>query len=308
KETEYCLSVIPMGGYVKMMGEENPLEGGGGALPYEPGKAFALKPLWARFLIVFAGPGMNFVLAAVIFMLVFATVGRTVWPPVFGRVAESIPAAAAGLTTGELIGAVDGQPVRHWEDMDHLVSTSNGRPLKITIKRDNSEPTITVTPRLVTVRDPIFREPKESWELGVGPQLTPQIGSVTGGSAAEKAGLKPGDLVRAVADQPVFTPEELMQALQQRAGPTFQPTVGPARGGHATASRDRHRGQGAGTGRTGGRSRADRCGHRHPRRQLRSVFVAAGRLVRCGEDVGNDGDHGQRTVEDRHRGARSLEH
>ena len=58
KETEYCLSVIPMGGYVKMMGEEdNPLEGGGG-MPYDPRKAFAKKPLWARFLIVFAGPGM----------------------------------------------------------------------------------------------------------------------------------------------------------------------------------------------------------------------------------------------------------
>src|SRR5215813_12373112 len=224
RETEYCLSLIPMGGYVKMMGEENPMEGGD-ALPYDSAKAFALKPLWARFLIVFAGPGMNFILAVVIFMFVFATVGRPVWPPVIGRVAESTPAAEAGLKTGDLIVAVDGQPVRHWEDMDHLVSTSNGRPLKLTIKRGGTEQTITVTPRLVTVRDPIFREPKESWELGVGPQLTPQIGSVSSGSAAEKADLKPGDLVRAVADQPVFTPEELTQAIQKRAGQTFEVTV-----------------------------------------------------------------------------------
>src|SRR5437879_9607450 len=99
-----------MGGYVKMVGEENPLEGGGGALAYDPGKAFALKPLWARFLIVFAGPGMNFVLAAVIFMLVFATVGRPVWPPVIGRVAEGTPASEAALKTGDLIVAVDGRP------------------------------------------------------------------------------------------------------------------------------------------------------------------------------------------------------
>ncbi len=81
KETEYCLSAIPMGGYVKMMGEENPLESGPD-LPYDPAKAFATKPLPVRFLIVFAGPGMNFVLAAVIFALVFATVGRPVWPAV----------------------------------------------------------------------------------------------------------------------------------------------------------------------------------------------------------------------------------
>ena len=88
KETEYCLSAVPMGGYVKMMGEENPLEGGGGTAPFDPAKSFALKPLPARFLIVFAGPGMNFVLAALIFGVVLATVGRPVWPPVVGRVAE----------------------------------------------------------------------------------------------------------------------------------------------------------------------------------------------------------------------------
>src|SRR5207247_2117299 len=79
-------------------------------------KCFALRPLWARFLIVFAGPGMNFVLAALIFMLVFATVGRPVWPPLIGRVAEGTPAAETGLKTGDLIVAVDGRPVRHWED------------------------------------------------------------------------------------------------------------------------------------------------------------------------------------------------
>ena len=95
KETEYCLSVIPMGGYVKMMGEENPLEGGA-AMEYDPKKAFALKPLWARFLIVFAGPGMNFVLAAIIFTIVLATVGRPVWPAVVGRVNSDGPAATAG--------------------------------------------------------------------------------------------------------------------------------------------------------------------------------------------------------------------
>ena len=90
KETEYCLSAIPMGGYVKMVGEENPLEGGGGPA-VDPTKAFALKPLWARFLIVFAGPAMNFVLAAVIFAVVLATVGRPVWPAVVGKVADGQP-------------------------------------------------------------------------------------------------------------------------------------------------------------------------------------------------------------------------
>jgi regulator of sigma E protease len=225
KETEYCLSVIPMGGYVKMMGEENPLESGGGTLPYDPAKAFSLKPLWARFLIVFAGPGMNFVLAAVIFALVFATVGRPVWAPVIGRVTEGSPAAAAGLRSGDVVTNVSGQPVAHWEDVERVVSASDGRPLELRVRRDGGEFAATVTPKLVTVRDPIFRDPREVWELGAGPLLQPQIGSVNPGSPADRAGLKAGDKVVAVAGQPVFTPEELTQAIQKRPGETFEITV-----------------------------------------------------------------------------------
>jgi regulator of sigma E protease len=215
-ETEYCLSAIPMGGYVKMMGEENPLEGGGGA--YDPGRAFALKPLWARFLIVFAGPGMNFVLAAVIFIVALAVFGRPVVPAVVGRVAPDGPAAAAGLRTGDLVAQVDGRPVSHWEDVDRAVVRAGGRPLRLTLRRDGAEQTVTVTPRSVTVPDPIFKEPRQVWELGATPRITPQVGSVTPGSPAEKAGLRPGDVFVAVAGEPVFAPEELTQAIQKRPG------------------------------------------------------------------------------------------
>jgi regulator of sigma E protease len=126
KETEYCLSVIPMGGYVKMVGEENPLEGGGSPTS-DPAKAFATKPLWARFLIVFAGPAMNFVLAAVIFAIVLGTVGRPVWPPVVGKVTPGGPAAA--LQSGDLIVRVNGVPIRSWEDLERVIAASHGRPL-----------------------------------------------------------------------------------------------------------------------------------------------------------------------------------
>jgi regulator of sigma E protease len=224
KETEYCVSAIPMGGYVKMLGEENPLEGGQ-SLPYDPSKAFALKPLWARFLIVFAGPGMNFVLAAVIFAIVLATVGRPVWPAVIGRVTEGTPAAAAGMQTGDAVTAANGRTVHHWEDLDRIVANANGQPIELRVRRDGTERTVTVTPRRTTVRDPIFKEARETWEVGAGPQLTPHIGSVNPGSPAEKAGLQPGDSVVAIAGQPVYTPDELMQAIQKRAGQTFPVTV-----------------------------------------------------------------------------------
>jgi regulator of sigma E protease len=217
KETEYCLSAIPMGGYVKMLGEENPLEGGA-AMPYDPKKAFALKPLWARFLIVFAGPGMNFVLAAVIVAIVLATVGRPVWPAIAGRVVENGPAAKAGLRSGDLVVAVDGRAVKFWEDVDRAVADSEGKPLELAVKRGEATQTITVTPQRTTTQDPILRETKEALDIGAGPQSVPQISSVNPGSPAEKAGLQAGDVVLSVGGKRVFTAEDLVQAIRSRPG------------------------------------------------------------------------------------------
>src|SRR5688572_28881019 len=224
KETEYVLSAIPMGGYVKMMGEESPMEGGA-ALPFDPKKAFALKPLWARFLIVFAGPGMNFVLAAVIFAAVLATVGRPVWPAAVGKVADGSPAAAAGLRTGDLGIAVNDKPVDYWEDLERAVAESNGRPLTLRVRRGDAEQTVTLTPRRKPVTDPIFKEQREVWDIGAGPQLIPQISSVAPDSPAAKAGIQPGDVVVAVAGQPVYTPEDLVEAIRTRPGQPFEITV-----------------------------------------------------------------------------------
>jgi len=213
KETEYCLSAIPMGGYVKMLGEENPLEGGA-SLPYDPKKAFALKPLWARFLIVFAGPGMNFVLAALIVAVVLATVGRPVWPPAVGLVTESGPAAAAGLRSGDVITAIDGRPMSYWEDVDRAVAASEGRPLQLTVKRGDTTQVITVTPQRTTVQDPILRETKTAWDIGAGPQSVPQISSVAAGSPAEAAGLQPGDVVISIGGKRVHNAEDLVQTIR----------------------------------------------------------------------------------------------
>jgi regulator of sigma E protease len=214
-ETEYCLSAIPMGGYVKMVGEENPLEGGGGP-ESDPRKAFALKPLWARFLIVFAGPGMNFVLAFAIVAIVLATMGRPVWPPVAGRVAEDGPAAQAGLRTGDRVTAVDGRPVAYWEDVERAVSGSEGRALALTVTRDGASTPVTVTPRRTTVQDPIFRESTTIWEIGAGPQSVPHISSVGPGSPAEQAGLRAGDVVVALEGQRVYTGDELVRTIRAR--------------------------------------------------------------------------------------------
>ena len=224
KETEYALSAIPMGGYVKMMGEESPLEGGGGPA-YDPARAFALKALWARFLIVFAGPAMNLVLAAAIFAVVLAAMGRPVWPPTLGRVTDGSPAASAGLRAGDTIVAVDGRPVAYWEDVEYAVARSAGRPLEVRVRRDGGETTARVTPRLRSVADPIFRESREVWDIGVGLQALPLITSVGPRSPAEKAGLKSGDAVVEAADQPLHSPDDLLDVIRSRPGASFPMVV-----------------------------------------------------------------------------------
>jgi regulator of sigma E protease len=221
KQTEYCVSLIPMGGYVKMMGDdENPLEGGK-AGTIDPAKAFNHKPLLARFLIVFAGPAMNFVLAILIAGAMFMFIGRPVAPAEVGRVTEGGPAAQAGLRTGDRIVAVDGKPVQYWEDLARVVQAADGRPLQATVQgRDGGQRTAALTPVQATRKD-LFGDDQIVWEIGASPYLPPAIGDVIPGDPAEQAGLKPGDVVVALEGQPVMSWDELAEKIHRRAG---QPT------------------------------------------------------------------------------------
>jgi regulator of sigma E protease len=151
--------------------------------------------------------------------------GRPVSPAIVGRVAEDSPAAAAKLVSGDTVTTVDGRPIAFWEELYRAIMASQGRPLKLTVVHDGATREVEITPRKTTVRDPIFKEQREEWDLGIGPQLTPQIGAVSPGSPAEKADLRPGDVVIGVAGQPVFTPDELTQAIQKRGGQTFEIVV-----------------------------------------------------------------------------------
>jgi regulator of sigma E protease len=220
KETEYCLSLVPLGGYVKMMGDdENPLEGGkSGTL--DPKRAFNLKPLPIRFLIVFAGPAMNFVLAAVIFALVFMFLGRPVAPAVIGRTVEGSPVAQAGLKTGERIVAIDGRPVQYWEDVQKAVQDARGRMLSLTVQGPGGERKVAITPTQTKTRD-LFGDERETWDLGARPYVPPSIGDVVGGFPAQKAGLKSGDVIVGLEGKPVHSWDELAEGIHQRPG---QPT------------------------------------------------------------------------------------
>jgi regulator of sigma E protease len=232
KETEYCLSLFPLGGYVKMMGDdENPLEGGKSAA-FDPRRAFNTKPLAVRFLIVFAGPAMNFALAAVIFAMVFMILGRPVAPALVGRIVEGGAMARAGLTMGDRILAVDGHPVQYWEDILKAVHDGRGETLQLTVQGASGERKVGVTPVRTKTRD-LFGDEQETWDVGARPYAPPAIGEVFAGFPAEKAGLKSGDVLVALEGKPVLSWDELAEGIHQRPG---QPTRLDVKRGEETFS------------------------------------------------------------------------
>jgi regulator of sigma E protease len=140
-------------------------------------------------------------------------------------VADGSPAATAGLRTGDTVVAVNGRSIAYWEDLERALSSARGRPLELRVRGEGAERTVTVTPRMRSVPDPVFREPRETWDIGAGPQLIPQISSVSADSPAKRGGLQAGDVVTAVAGQPVFTPEDLVEAIRSRPGQAFPITI-----------------------------------------------------------------------------------
>src|SRR5512135_3112234 len=104
-ETEYVISAVPLGGYVKMLGEEP-----GEELPEEEKqRAFNFQPVWKRFAIVFAGPVFNLLFACLVFYFLFLTGVPALYPDI-GKIAADSPAQKAGLMTGDRVTALDGHP------------------------------------------------------------------------------------------------------------------------------------------------------------------------------------------------------
>ena len=152
-ETEYVLSWIPLGGYVKMFGE-NPDE----PVPREEEhRSFSHKPAWARFIIVFAGPGFNFFFAFLIFWIMFAVDGVPHLSSYVGKVKEDMPAAAAGLQDGDRIVSVDGHPIRYWDDLLVRIRAGQGREVEVAFERSGRTLTARIKPRMVQGTN-IFKE------------------------------------------------------------------------------------------------------------------------------------------------------
>ena len=187
--TEYCVSAVPLGGYVKMAGE-NPEDKHTGA-----DDEFMSKTKWQRFLVLVMGPAMNIVLAvAVMWLVLFQGAEVPVYeaqPPVVGSVVEGSPAERAGIQVGERIVSVAGRVVNTWEQLVVAVLPQAAREISIVVRdAGGANRTLRVIPDAQTQF--------EMGDLGVTPVMHAHVVEVSRGEPAERAGIQVGDVIEAI--------------------------------------------------------------------------------------------------------------
>jgi regulator of sigma E protease len=214
-DTEYCISAIPLGGYVKMAGEspDDPRTG----RPDE----FLSRTKWERFQILIMGPVMNILLAVVVMAVVLAQGAQVPiyqdQPPVVGSVTPGSPADRAGIQRGDRILTVAGDQVDTWDDLYVAVGTRPDRDVAITLLRGGQTQSVTLRP----VAETRF----EIGNIGVLPNINPIVASIIAGKPAERAGLKAGDVVLAVNGEPMVTRTQFIEAISRNGGREIELTI-----------------------------------------------------------------------------------
>ncbi len=189
-DTDYRVSLIPLGGYVKMAGE-NPDE----ELTGSPDE-FLSRPKMERFWVAVAGPVMNLVLAVVLLAAVFM-IGQEVPeylsnPPVVGAVSPDSPALQAGIQSGDIISSVEGQATPNWKNVEFRIAINPERTLAIEFQRGVQK----LTTRVTTEGTPDGRG-----TIGISPFIPYVVSGIVPESAAQKAGLRKGDEIVAVLEE-----------------------------------------------------------------------------------------------------------
>jgi regulator of sigma E protease len=223
--TEYWLSSIPLGGYVKMLDERE------GPVPsVEAPRAFNQRPVAHRVAVLLAGPAFNFLFAILAYWLLFTT-GVPGLKPVIGAVSDGSVAALAGVQADDEIQSVGGRPIETLEGatlaiFDELLRDAR---IELTLREPNGNIKSAVLD--VTGREAELTEPSALFTgLGIrpGPMLPAVIGGLTAGSAAEQAGFQVGDLVLRANATPIRGWERWVEFIRNRPGETVDVDVSRA--------------------------------------------------------------------------------
>ena len=210
-DTEYCISAIPLGGYVKMAGE-NPDDARTGA-----SDEFLSKSKWQRFQVLIMGPVMNLVLAVVVMAAVlYQGAPAPIFvqqPAIVATVSDSSALKAAGLQRGDQIVAVDGEPTPTWEDFANALSTKSKRQVALQVDRQGKRVDLTFVPVGQGKYDVIILA-----GLGIEAFAHPQVISLQRDAPAHEAGLRPGDLVMAADGRRDVTRNELIELIRAHEG------------------------------------------------------------------------------------------
>ena len=169
--TRWKVSAIPLGGYVKMFGDADPASMPGEHVAHmtaaEQAVSFHHKRLGQRAAVVAAGPLANFLLAIVLLTVIIAVRGQQISPAEVGTVLPNSAAESAGLAPGDVITAIDGQPIDRFEAIQRVIELNTGTPIEIVVKRGGQEVTLHATPRVVNEQDR-FGFAHQVTRLGIG--------------------------------------------------------------------------------------------------------------------------------------------
>jgi len=211
-ETEYRLSAIPLGGYVKMLGEDPSKEEE--LTHIEESRSFSHKGLKAKAAIVFAGPAFNILLAVMIFTII-AWTGIPYLLPVAGMIERDSPAYRAGLMTGDRIVSIGETPVESWNEVAvNIQKSTPGKEIEIQIERDKNLFSIHLIPEMMATTNE-FGEEIQRPGINISPYMSPVTGKVSKDSPAHKAGMLPGDRIVSIGETRIESWMDISDAIQQ---------------------------------------------------------------------------------------------
>jgi len=209
RETEYQIGCVPLGGYVRMLGED-PSE----TVPEEDrARSFSDRPLWHRLIVVFAGPAANLLFPIVVYFAFFAG-DRDLPAAVVGDVLAGSPAAAAGVESGDRVLEINDRRVRTWEDLEQMVDAHAGQMLRFKLRRADKELYAYMAPKSHILRDRAGGSSEQGLIGIVQAPFPPEIGVLDPTSPAARAGLRTGDRIVSVDGRPVESFGALGRALR----------------------------------------------------------------------------------------------